>query len=393
MYQEKIDQAAAILDELDVDMWLCFGREAHTIHEPALDLILGTGYTWQSAFIVTRSGENAAIVGSLDAPNIEKRAIFKHVIPYVQSVREPLLQYIQKINPQRIMINYSESNIMADGLTHGMYLQLLRYLEGTPYSARLESSAPLMSALRGRKSKSEIERIRKAILTTEMIYAEIHDFLRPGLREKDVYDFTLRRMRELNVEPAWDIESCPSVFTGMPLEGEAHIGPTERLIERGQVMNMDFGLKIDDYCSDLQRTWYFLNEGETEAPESVISGFNAVRDAIVASARAIRPGVTGLSIDTIARDLIKARGFNDYPHGLGHQVGRSAHDGGGLLCPEWERYGELPYLKLEENQVYTIEPRVRIEGYGTATVEEIVVVKPLGAEFLSHLQDAIWLIP
>jgi len=68
------------------------------------------------------------------------------------------------------------------------------------------------------------------------------------------------------------------------------------------------------------------------------------------------------------------------------------HDGAGLLCPEWDRYGNLPYLKIEEGQVYTIEPRISIPGYGVATMEEIIVVTPNGGKFLSHPQKEIFLI-
>ena len=63
-----------------------------------------------------------------------------------------------------------------------------------------------------------------------------------------------------------------------------------------------------------------------------------------------------------------------FPHGLGHQIGRTAHDGAGLLCPPWERYGDLPGLEVEAGQCYTIEPRLPIEGHGIATCEEIVAV-------------------
>jgi len=149
---------------------------------------------------------------------------------------------------------------------------------------------------------------------------------------------------------------------------------------------------VSGYCSDLQETWYILKDGETEAPAEVVKGFEAVRDAIIEAAKALKPGVEGRAIDTIARELIISRGFDEYPHALGHQVGRAPHDGGGNLCPVWERYGLQPYMKIEENQIYTIEPRVRIDGYGTATVEEIVVVTKDGGKFLSKLQEEIYLI-
>ncbi|MBN2356481.1 M24 family metallopeptidase, partial [candidate division KSB1 bacterium] len=77
---------------------------------------------------------------------------------------------------------------------------------------------------------------------------------------------------------------------------------------------------------------------------------------------------------------------------LGHQVGRSAHDGAGLLCPQWERYKNLPFLKVEAGQVYTIEPRLTVAGYGIVTMEEIVIVTETGCEFLSEPQKKLIVI-
>jgi Xaa-Pro aminopeptidase len=69
-----------------------------------------------------------------------------------------------------------------------------------------------------------------------------------------------------------------------------------------------------------------------------------------------------------------------------------AHDGGGLLAPKWERYGTLPDTIIEENQLYTIEPRLTIPEYGVATIEEIVVVTNNGCKFLSDRQEEIYLV-
>ena len=124
----------------------------------------------------------------------------------------------------------------------------------------------------------------------------------------------------------------------------------------------------------------------------MLETFTIIRDAIQLAADRIRPGMEGREVDAIARTYITGHGYEEYPHALGHQIGQRAHDGAGILCPEWERYGKLPYLKVEESQVYTLEPRVNIQGYGVATMEEIIVVRPDGGEFLSHPQREIWLI-
>jgi len=103
--------------------------------------------------------------------------------------------------------------------------------------------------------------------------------------------------------------------------------------------------------------------------------------------------VCGLDIDTATREYIKSRGYSEFPHALGHQVGRYAHDGGPLLAPAWERYGELPLLPLEAGQVFTIEPRLYLETQGVVTIEEMVQITSDGARWLSKPQTELYLIP
>ncbi len=392
MIKEKISQAISILNEEDVDMWMIFGRESGTIPDPAADLVVGVHYTWHSAFMIFKDGDTVAIVGSLDAAELEKKGYYKRIIPYVGGIKEKLIEVLNEKNPSKIAVNYSEDDIMADGLTHGMYLYLKKILSDTPYFERFVKSEKIVSKLRGRKSPTEIERIKHAISETEKIFDEVTKFLKPGITERDVWEFVLDIVDKKGYETAWEREMCPSVFTGEPTEGEAHTGPTHKKVEKGDVLNIDFGLKINGYCSDLQRTWYILRDDEEDAPKIVKKGFKAVVDAIELAAKAIRPGMCGWEVDKIARDHIVSQGFDEFPHGLGHQVGRSPHDGATLLCPRWERYGNLPYLKIEEGQVFTLEPRVRIKGYGTATVEDIIVVTKNGGKFLSSFQRKLWLI-
>jgi len=142
----------------------------------------------------------------------------------------------------------------------------------------------------------------------------------------------------------------------------------------------------------LQRTFYILKEGETEAPEDVMKGFNTIIDAIESSKKAIKPGVIAKEIDAIARNIVVKNGYDEFPHGLGHQVGRFSHDGTALLGPPWEKYAQKPFLPLEERMVFTIEPRLEVPGRGTATIEEMVVVTKNGADWLSQPQKEIILI-
>lgn len=390
--QEKLTQAADILRQLDIDLWLTFVRETEVTRDPSLDMILGTGCTWQSAFMVTAGGETIALVGSLDKANIETTGLFRELTGYVKGIDEELLAVLKRLDPQRIAINYSTDTPVADGLTHGMYLKLLDYLEGTPYADRLVSAEAVIAALRGRKSASELSLIEGAVAETIGIFEKLSGFLRPGVTEKEAAAFVIAEREKLGLEPAWDEEHCPAIFTG-PDSAGAHAGPTGRTAEPGHVLNIDFGVKKGGYCSDLQRTWYFLREGESGAPEEVLRGFQTILDSVTLAAEFLKPGVMGWEVDDKARSHIVAAGYEEYPHALGHQVGRVAHDGGGLLCPKWERYGKLPYLQVEEGQVYTLEPRLPIPGHGVATIEEIVVVTKGGCRWLSPRQEEIYLVP
>ena len=302
-----------------------------------------------------------------------------------------IVKVIEKYDPKKIAVNFSRNSSLADGLTYGCYLELMEILKDTPYKDRLVSSEEIVGALRGRKSKIEVDHIKNAIKETLIIFDEVTNFIAVGKSELDVANFVRNIVKERGFEFAWDEEHCPAVFTGPDTAG-AHAGPTNKQIQPGHVINMDFGVKINGYCSDLQRTWYVLKEGETEAPEEVMKGFNVIKDAIQMAAKEIKPGKQGWEIDDIARSYIVKNGYEEYPHGLGHQVGRVAHDGGSMLGPKWERYGNIIYLPIEVGNVFTIEPRLTIKGYGIATMEEIVWVTEDGCEFLSEPQKEIYLV-
>jgi Xaa-Pro aminopeptidase len=389
--KEKIKQAVEILKEKNTDMWITFVRESSTIKDPILEMIAGINCTWQSAFIINKDGDTTAIVGSIELDNIKSVGVYQNLTGYLQSIRDPLTEYVKNKNPKEIAINFSQNSVLSDGLTHGMYLILQDYLKGTGYENKLISSEEIISALRGRKSHTELSIMREAVKETLRIFEETGNFIKPGVSEIEIADFIKALAKVDGYELAWDEDHCPAVFTGPDTQG-AHSGPTDRKVEKGHLVNVDFGIKYNGYCSDLQRTWYVLKDDEDNAPTEVEKGFNVIKDAIQKVADNLKPGVTGCEMDDIARSYIIENGYEEYPHGLGHQVGRNVHDGGAGLLPRWERYGNTPFMKVEESQVFTIEPRLKVNGYGTATIEEEVFITKEGCEFLSKPQRELMLI-
>jgi Xaa-Pro aminopeptidase len=116
-----------------------------------------------------------------------------------------------------------------------------------------------------------------------------------------------------------------------------------------------------------------------------------VIQAIEAAAAALKPGVQGYEIDTIAREVVVDAGYEEYKHALGHGLGRACHDGGTLLGPRWERYGKTPEGVVEAGNVFTLELGVATEA-GYVGVEEDVLVTESGCEFLSSFQRELMLI-
>ena len=388
LVHEKVQQAVGILQELDIDLWLTFVRETSGGGDPILPLIYGLDLTWQSALMLSKNGERIAIVGRFEAEAARRTGVYDTVIHYDQSIQPDLLAVIERLYPAHIAINYSIDDVHADGLTYGMYQLLCKYLAGTPYSSRLTSAEKIHSALRGRKTPLEIERICRAIITTKEIYLRTFDFIKTGMTEVQVSDFMHSQLIEFNVGPAWDYLNCPTVNTG-PDSAIGHIGPTELKILPGHIVHFDFGVLQDDYCSDIQRVVYFRRPGESVPPPAVQTGFDTVREAIQRAVQAMKPGISGKAVDQVARQTIIAAGYPEFLYATGHQVGRVVHDGAGILGPEWERYGATPHYLLEAGQVYTVEPGLVVPGYGYIGLEEDVLVTSDGAEYLGEPQTEL----
>ena len=385
---EKLEQAHGILNELDFDAWMIFVRESSHGGDPALSLIYDGSFTWHSALIVTRQGDRIAIVGKFDDGAVRAAGVWTEVIPYVQSIRDPLVQVIQRLDPKTLALDYSVDDFSADGLTHGMYLTLQEYFSATPYSSRFVSADNVVGALIGRKSPSEVERMKAAVATAESILNDVGKFARVGITEREVAQFMLAETEKRGVTTAWS-QPCPIVNTG-PNSMVGHGVPSDLAIEPGHILHIDFGVKQDGYCSDLQRCWYVPKAGEDRPPEAVQNAFDAVLRGISRSADVLKPGIEGWEVDRVAREAITTAGFPEYGHALGHHVGRSAHDGGGVLGPKWERYGTTPHRRVEPGNVVTLEPSIEdAGGCGCLGLEEMVLVTEDGCEWLSQRQMSL----
>ncbi len=332
---EKLDQAISLLQEQQLDAWLTFARETTLTPDPCLAMIAGLDFTWHSAFLLSASGERIAIVGRYDAENVRAIGGYTDVIAYDASIKPALREVVSRLNPGSIAINYSQNDPAADGLTYGMHLELLVTFD-TPetngYRQRLVSAEGLIAALRGRKSPIEVERIKRAIKTTEKLYSDLGDTLRVGDTELQIGDRLTSARKALGLGTAWGEDYCPIINAG-PESIPGHSAPSDLTVRRGHLLHMDFGIQQDGFCSDLQRMWYVPQEGEDGVPEDIARAWQACWNAIDAGAARLKPGVRGWQVDDAARQSLVSAGYPEYQHALGHGLGRVAHDGSNSSRP------------------------------------------------------------
>jgi Xaa-Pro aminopeptidase len=245
--------------------------------------------------------------------------------------------------------------------------------------------------LRGRKSHAAVGRIRAAATETEEIFDAVTSRLRPGLSELEVADLMHAEVARRGLGYAWGRDHCPAVNAG-PEKEVGHAPPGKLRTRRGELLHVDFGVTRAEYASDLQRVWYFLEEGEAEPPDDVRHAWDALWASVDAGIAALRPGVAGWEVDAAARSVLVDAGYPEPMHALGHQLGRAAHDGGTTLAPRWDRYGAAPLGLIEEGNVFTVEYGAPVPARGYIGLEEDVLVTAEGVEWLSTPQRELWLV-
>ena len=390
--KEKHGQIKQILHEEDIDCWIIFVRETMANKDPIMRLAVAGEVVWDTAFIFSLQDDKFqtyAIIGNFDSEAEKEKNLWSEVIPYTEGISQDLKSKIKQLNPTKIALNYSRDNVIADGLSHGMYLKLTEILEN--YKDRFVSADKIISKVRSRKTKTELDLIVKATQLTQEINVEITKKLTSGLNEVEIQRMFHETMDKRGVKEAWHRPSCPAIDVTSAGKNMGHVGPSLKFaIGSGHTLHNDFGIQYQGYCSDIQRMWFFGEKGDL--PDELDHGFKTVHMAITKAAEFIKPGVQGWQVDKIARDYVVSQGYEEFKHALGHQVGMTAHDGALILGPLWERYGDTPKGIIEAGYVFTFELHVITKNYGGVSLEEMIIVTEDGCEFLIPRQmDWIYL--
>jgi Xaa-Pro aminopeptidase len=218
------------------------------------------------------------------------------------------------------------------------------------------------------KDESEIENIRRAVAISDAVYEEILPLIKPGLREVDLAAEIEYRMRLGGSERvAFDAIVVSGERSALP-----HGEPGKKKIETGDLVTMDYGARVNGYCSDFTRTVVVGQANEEQRRVHAIT-----LQAQQAAEEAAGPGKTGKEVDAVAREIIAEAGHGDhFGHGLGHGLGLEVHEG--------PRLSPKSTTVLKPGMITTVEPGIYVPGMGGVRIEDVVVIREEGCEVLTR---------
>jgi Xaa-Pro aminopeptidase len=387
--EKRMQRAAAALNEFDVDLWVMLGRETHFTPEPAMLYLLPANLLPISALVISKTGESAGLIGALDAEEVQAYGVLSEVIAYRGDFESQLTDLLRRFMPaRRIALNFSEVDPSADGLSYTQYKRLIRCFAAVGFEGELISACNIMKRVRGQKSPEEVVGIERTVLAAMGIYDAARDFIRSGVSGADIQRFFQSKVQELGADYSWPKTGNPYVSIGTRSSYLCKRPPADVFAQPGDLINVDFGLRIDGFGSDNQRSFYVLAPGETRAPEAVQKAFEAVQAAIQAAVAAAAPGVYTTVPREHANAVFESRGYPKVG-GLGHEMGTFAHEGGIRMGSDFP-IEELD-CHLETGMTFTMEPAI-ITPHGRLCQEEDVVITETGCRMLSIPQKEVWLV-
>lgn len=226
----------------------------------------------------------------------------------------------------------------------------------------------IVERLRAVKDAGELARIELAADIADVALAQVKSRLTEGLTESE---FGLELDYEMRRRGADDV-SFETIVAGGPNGALPHARPSDRRVEEGELVVVDFGALVDGYHSDMTRT---LCVGSVSSSQ-MTDVLDAVLIAQRAGVRATRPGVTGGEVDEACRESLREAGYEDlFVHGTGHGVGLEIHEAPAVVAGSADI--------LEEGSVVTVEPGAYIAGLGGVRIEDTLVLTSTGARTLT----------
>ena len=242
-----------------------------------------------------------------------------------------------------------------------------RLKEALPLGVTLKPIGPVIENLRMVKTKDEIAKIRRSVLTNSQAFEKTVKSIRPGISESAIAAELEFQMRRLGAEkPAFETIVAAGARSALP-----HARPGSQKVGVNELLLIDMGSSQDGYMSDMTRVLFFGQVGRRHA-----SMYKSVWNAQLAAIDAVREGVTAGQVDQKARQVLESEGLGkEFVHSTGHGLGLEIH--------EPPRVGRRDKTRLQAGMVITIEPGAYIQDFGGIRIEDTVLVTKNGCEILT----------
>lgn len=286
---------------------------------------------------------------------VQEAPYFK-VVNNQRKMMETVAEEVKKRKIKRL--GFEENHI-----SFGEYQKWLSLLDGV----ELVPMGNTIEKLRLYKDEGELEKIKKAARIADEAFAHVLHFIRPGVTENEVAAELEYQMRKLGASgPSFDTIVASGYRSAMP-----HGKASEKRIETGELVTLDFGAIYQGYVSDLTRT---VAVGEISPKLKEI--YEICLEAQLTGIRGLGPGMTGKEADAVCRDFIQAKGYGEaFGHGTGHGIGLEIHED-----PTLSLSGEMI---LEPGMVVTVEPGIYLPGIGGVRIEDDILITEEGNEVLT----------
>ncbi|MCL2866843.1 MAG: aminopeptidase P family protein [Clostridia bacterium] len=327
--------------------------EAILVHDRS-DIFYLSGYTGEGVLLVSE-GVCAVVTDFRYAEQAERESP-----DYVLSLTDSVNTRYKRVSALLQAAGAAKLRYQEDTVT---VKELERMREGLPLT-QLHHVGNVIEKMREIKDPGELSALRKAADITSKAFAYMLTFIREGLAEKEI---ALELQHHILLLGA-DSLAFPSIVAAGANGSLPHATPSAYRVRKGDMVTLDFGAKVEGYCSDMTRTVAVGSPGE-----EMRRVYQTVFEAQQMAEKALQAGKIARDVDAVARAFIEGMGYvGRFGHGLGHSLGIDIHENPRLSvsCEDQVREGHL----------FTVEPGVYLPGLGGVRIENTCIVGGAGAE-------------
>ena len=320
-----------------------------------------SGFTGTSGALVITSTQNQLITDFRYIEQATNQATNFEIVNRSAGLIDEIKSIITKLNLQRVGFE-------------GHLISYDTYQSLNETSATFISIGEVIEEIRQIKSPDEIEKIKHAAKIVDDTYNYILEVAKAGMTEKELKALLESKMLHLGAEgPSFDTIVASGYRGALP-----HGVASDKVIEQGDMITLDFGAYYEGYCSDITRT-FAIGEPDPKMKEI----YNIVLESQIKAINEIKPGMTVQEADALSRDYIDAHGYGkEFGHSLGHGIGLDIHEGP-LLSKNAEG-------TIQVNNCFTIEPGIYVDGLGGVRIEDDILITENGCEvFTKCTKDLI----